>query len=178
MQTSHPAIYAAGDCAQSWDADLGRYFISATQANAADQGYCAALNMTGRRAFQISPRRAEEFTVLGLACSSFGRWLGERGGQWVEYREAARYRYLRLEFSGEMLVGCCAVGMREQAAIACRLIHQKLRLGDWMPRLLREPLRLEEALRACVEHAHTAQASAFTQPGRRLSDRFGLDVFA
>lgn len=162
MQTSYPNIHAAGDCAQSWDADLGRYFISGTQANAADQGYCAALNMTGRRAFQISPRRVEEFTVLGLACSSFGRWPGAPGGQWVEYRDAARYRYLRLEFSGEMLVGCSAVGMREQAAIACRLIHQKLRLGDWMPRLLKEPLRLEEALRAGVERAHTAQASAFT----------------
>ena len=42
LQTNVPGVYAAGDCAEAFDAVTGKTIVSAIQPNAADQAYVAA----------------------------------------------------------------------------------------------------------------------------------------
>ena len=164
MQTSMPGVYAAGDCAERFDTHTGRSIISGVQPNAADQAYCAALNMTGKRAVQRGVRRIDVVDTMGLISSSFGQWQGMRGGQWVEYCDSRSYQYLRLEFGRDMLVGCNAVGLTEYSGILRGLIQHQVRLGEWKNRLLENPLLVKEAYRDCVQEQYMWQASAFHAP--------------
>lgn len=170
MQTNVPGIYAAGDCAESYDNATGRTVISGVQPNAADQAYCAALNMTGRQAFQRNVRQIDVLDTMGLISSSFGHWQGVRGGQWVEVADERNFKYLRLEFSRDVLIGCNAIGLIEHATILRSLIRHHVHLGEWKDRLLRDPTLLKEAYSACVEQQYINQASVFYPPnGRRVA---------
>lgn len=164
MRTNLPNVYAAGDCAERFDPLAGRGVIASVQPNAADQAYCAALNMTGKRAFQRGVRCIDVVDTIGLISSSFGQWQGVRGGQWVEYCDTRNFQYLRLEFGSDVLVGGITIGFTEHAAILRGLIQQHVRLGEWMDRLLNNPLLIEDAYRDCVQQQYMWQASAFHAP--------------
>jgi len=161
MQTNVPGIYAAGDCAESFDAELGRSVIAGVQPNAADQAYCAALNMVGKHAFQRGVRQIDVLDTMGLISASFGQWQGVRGGQWVEAADAQSFRYMRLEFGRDVLIGCTTVGVTEHASILRALIQYQVRLGPWKDRLLQDPGMLKQAYRECVQEQYVGQASAF-----------------
>lgn len=164
MRTNLPDIYAAGDCAERFDPLAGRSVIAGVQPNAADQAYCAALNMAGKRAFQYGVRRIDVIDTMGLISSSLGQWQGVRSGQWVEYCDTRNFHYLRLEFGGDVLVGCTTVGFTGYATILGGLIQQHVRLGEWKDRLLNNPLLVEDAYRDCVQRQYIWQASAFYAP--------------
>jgi NAD(P)H-nitrite reductase large subunit len=151
MQTNLHGIYAAGDCAESFDNDSGRTMISGVQPNAADQAYCAALNMTGQRAFQHGVRQIDVLDTLGLVSASFGQWRGVSGGEWVEMSDDRNFRYLRLEFNKDVLVGSNAIGLTEHASVLRDLIRHRVELGEWKDRLLQNPTLLREAYTACAE---------------------------
>jgi NAD(P)H-nitrite reductase large subunit len=154
MRTNVPGIYAAGDCAEVFDAEAGRGVISGVQPNAADQGYCAALNMTGKHAFQRGVRQINMLDTMGLISSSFGQWRGVSGGQWVEFCDNRQFRYLRLEFSNDVLVGSNAIGLSEHATVLQDLIRFRIALGEWKDKLLQDPTRLKEAYSACLHLRH------------------------
>lgn len=164
MRTNVPGIYAAGDCAESFDSVAGRSVIAGVQPNAADQAYCAALNMTGRHAFQRGVRQIDVVDTLGLISSSFGNWQGVRGGQWVEMADERNFRYLRLEFFRDVLIGCNTVGITEHATVLRSLIWNHVHLGEWKDRLMQDPTRLKDAYVACVEQQYVDEASWFHQP--------------
>lgn len=164
MQTNVPGVYAAGDCAETFDSVTGRSVISGVQPNAADQAYCAALNMAGKHAFQRGVRQIDVVDTMGLISSSFGQWQGAHGGQWAEISDDANFRYLRLEFNGEILIGSNTVGVTEYATVLRSLIGNRVRLGEWKDKLLQDPTRLKEAYSACVEQQYMHQASAFHAP--------------
>jgi len=170
MQTNVPGVYAAGDCAESYDETAGRTVISGVQPNAADQAYCAALNMTGKNAFQRNVRQIDVLDTLGLISASFGQWQGVRGGQWVEVADERNFKFLRLEFSQDVLIGCNTIGLTEHATVLRSLIRHRVHLGEWKDRLLQDPTLLKEAYSACVEQQYINQASVFRPPkGRRVA---------
>lgn len=164
MQTNIRGVYAAGDCAETFDSDTCRSFIAGVQPNAADQAYCAAMNMTGKHAFQRGVRQIDVFDTMGLISSSFGQWQGVRGGQWVEVADEEAFKYLRLEFSRDVLVGCNVVGTTEHAGILRALIQQQVRLGEWKDRLLEDPTLIKEAYTECIQQQYVHQASVFHAP--------------
>ncbi|RJG08006.1 NAD(P)/FAD-dependent oxidoreductase [Noviherbaspirillum cavernae] len=163
MQTSVPGIYAAGDCAETFDAASGRMVIAGVLPNAVDQACCAALNMIGKSAFQHHVRRIEVLATMGLVTSSFGEWHGLPGGQWVEASDERNYRYLRLEFRKDVLVGANAVGLREQHGMLRDLVQHQVALGEWKDRLLRNPAHISDAYRACVRRHGGANADIADQ---------------
>jgi NAD(P)H-nitrite reductase large subunit len=172
MQTNVQGVYAAGDCAETFDSVAGRSIISGVQPNAADQAYCAALNMTGKHAFQRGVRQIDVVDTMGLISSSFGNWQGVRGGQWVEVADERSFKYLRLEFFKDVLIGCNTVGVTEHATILRSLIQNHVHLGEWKDRLLQDPTRLKEAYVACVEQQYVDEASWFHQPMERQPEVF------
>jgi NAD(P)H-nitrite reductase large subunit len=158
MQTSIPGIYAAGDCAEAFDRTTGKTVVSAIQPNAAEQARCAGLNMAGH------PTRLHDVTLinvldtLGLVSSSFGQWEGVPGGEHAELADPAAFRYVRLEFDGDLLIGANTIGLTEHIGILRGLIASKVRLGEWKAHLQADPLGLSEAYIACTQKQDAWQA--------------------
>jgi NAD(P)H-nitrite reductase large subunit len=145
MQTSVAGVYAAGDVAESTDCITGKRQMNAIQPNAVEQGRIAALNMAGRPARFKGSFAFNVLTTLGLASSSFGEWQGVPGGESAEVLDESRFRYMKLQFDGETLVGANCVGFSDHVGALRGLIEGRRRLGPWKQRLLDNPAQVMHA---------------------------------
>ena len=105
----------------------------------------AGFNMAGRPLAHQGSVNMNVLDTLGLISSSFGLWMGVAGGDSAELYQPQRYRYLNLQFDGDVLVGASAVGLTQHVGVLRGLIQGKLRLGAWKQRLLADPGRITEA---------------------------------
>ncbi len=160
MQTSVAGVYAAGDCAEAFDPATGKTVVSAIQPNAAEQARCAGLNMAGHPTVQRGVTQINVLDTLGLISTSFGQWDGVPGGQRVELTDVNAYKYIRLEFNGDLLVGANTIGLTEHVGVLRGLIESKVRLGAWKDHLLADPFRLSEAYIACTQKQDAWLAAA------------------
>jgi NAD(P)H-nitrite reductase large subunit len=153
MQTSVAGIYAAGDVADAVDCVTGQRQVNAIQPNAVDQGRIAALNMAGVRTSSVGSLAFNVLDTLGLVSSSFGAWQGIPGGEATEFVDAPHWRYIRLEFDGDRLVGANVVGFTDHLGALRGLIESRIRLGKWKERLAENPNRIMAAYLATVQAA-------------------------
>ena len=153
MQSSVPGIYAAGDVAEFTDCVTGERLVNAIQPNAVEQGRIAALNMAGKTATSRGTFAFNVLDTLGLLSYSFGAWQGLPDGESVEVIDEARFRYLRLEFQGDHLVGANAIGYTHHAGALRGLIEGRIPLGAWKRRLLQDPAQIMHAYLARAQHA-------------------------
>jgi NAD(P)H-nitrite reductase large subunit len=151
MQSFAPDVYAAGDCAEAYDPITEKWLVSAIQPNAADQAACAAQNMVGRETHLKAVTYINVLDTMGLISCSFGQWYGVPGGDHVELVDEDEFRYLRLEFKGDVLVGANGLGLTEHVGVLRGLVEGQVRLGEWKDRLMRDPMRLPEAYLACAQ---------------------------
>ncbi len=145
MQTSHPDIYAAGDVTESIDFSTGQRIVNAIQPNAAEQARVAGISMAGGKVQSIGAIQINVLDTLGLISSSFGLWSGAKGGDHVEIIDSERYKYFRLEFLGDVLVGATTIGSTEHIGVLRGLIQSKTALGERKVHLLKEPAKAMEA---------------------------------
>lgn len=153
LRTSQPDIYAAGDVAQARDIATGGNTVNAIQPNAVDQGRIAALNMAGNSVEFRGGIAMNVLDVGGLVSASFGRWWGADGGEHVELMEEDDWRYIRLEFKDDVLVGATTVGLTQHVGVLRGLIQAQVSLGEWKEKLLKEPARVMEAYLAKAQAA-------------------------
>lgn len=157
LQTNMPGVFAAGDCAEAFDKVSGTTIVSAIQPNAAEQARVAALNMLASSRGQPMAAQLKGVTqinvldTLGLISASFGDWQGRPGGQHVELTDTAAQRHLSLQFQGDVLVGCNAVGWTQHVGVMRGLVEGQIKLREWKDTLLEEPTRLMEAYLACAQ---------------------------
>jgi len=145
METSVPGIFAAGDVAEAPDLFTGAHLVSAIQPNAADQARVAALNMAGGNVRLPGVLAINVLDTLGLVSSSFGQWWGGDDPDGVELVDEDHYRYLSLQFQGDVLIGATAIGLTQHVGILRGLIQNKTSLGGWKGVLKAAPLRFPEA---------------------------------
>ena len=146
LQTNVPGIFAAGDCAEAFDKVSGKTIVSAIQPNAAEQARVAALNMVGRPTELKGVTQINVLDTLGMISASFGQWDGVPGGEHVELTDRAAGRLLSLQFSGDKLVGCNAIGWTEHVGVMRGLVEGEVRLSpEWKQRLMQDPTLLMEA---------------------------------
>jgi len=145
LQTNVPGIYAAGDCAEAYDKISGTTIVSAIQPNASDQARVAALNMLGRSTDLPGVTQINVLDTLGLISASFGKWDGVPGGQHVELTDRDAGRHLSLQFDGDRMIGCNAIGWTQHIGAMRGLIEGQVSLGEWKDKLLRDPTLLMEA---------------------------------
>jgi NADPH-dependent 2,4-dienoyl-CoA reductase/sulfur reductase-like enzyme len=157
LQTSVPGVYAAGDVAEAFDKVSGRTIVSAIQPNAAEQARVAALNMVGRAATLRGVTQINVLDTLGLISASFGDWQGQPGGEHAELTDVRAGRHLSLQFAGERLVGCNAVGWTEHVGAMRGLVEGQIPLGEWKQRLIDDPTQLMAAYLATAQ-AQSAHA--------------------
>jgi len=153
MQTNVAGVYAAGDVAAAIDFATGVRGMYAIQPNAVEQARIAALNMAGKHAESHGSMALNVLDTLGLVSSSFGQWSGVAGGQSVELVDHDEFRYLCLQFGGDVLIGATAIGLTEGVGMLRGLIEGRVRLGPWKDRLLAEPLRFPDAYLARAQAA-------------------------
>ncbi|MFH1044780.1 MAG: FAD-dependent oxidoreductase [Pseudomonadota bacterium] len=151
LQTNVQGIYAAGDCAEALDLASGKHIVSAIQPNAADEAYCAGMNMAGKKMVLRGVTQINVLDTLGLVSTSFGAWQGVPGGEHAELCDEANYRFLRLEFDGDVLVGANSIGLTEHVGVLRGLVQSRVKLGAWKDRLLQYPLALMEAYLATAQ---------------------------
>ncbi|MEL6372801.1 MAG: FAD-dependent oxidoreductase, partial [Pseudomonadota bacterium] len=153
LQTSVPDVYAAGDVAEARDLSTGDYDVLAIQPTAVEHGRLAALNMAGHETRHHGCLNMNVLDTMGLISSSFGLWDGARGANAASGSmvDEARYRYLRLEFDGERMVGAQSVGMTDHVGMLRGLIQTGAPLGGWRDKLIKAPERVREAYIACAQ---------------------------
>lgn len=153
QETNVKGIYAAGDVAEGPDFFTGEPTVSAIQPNAADQGRIAALNMAGQSVELPGVQAFNVLDTLGLISSSFGQWWGGADKDGIELVDKAGFRYLSLQFAGDVLIGATSIGLTQHVGALRGLIQNRVRLGHWKETLRQEPLRFAEAYVACSQQS-------------------------
>lgn len=151
LQTSVPGIYAAGDICEGFDWSTGARAILAIQPVAAETGRVAALNMTGTKTPYPGGLSMNVVDVAGLICTSYGQWMGVPGGDECHLLDEKEFRYLRLQFKDDLLVGALSLGLTEHVGVLRGLIQSRISLGDWKKRLKEDPTRIMEAYLAATQ---------------------------
>ena len=151
LATSVEGIYAAGDVAQGPEFLTGKQVVHAIQTTASEHGRIAALNMAGRETSYRGSLAMNVLNTLGLISSSYGDWEGVKGGERVEAIDAGHFRYLRLCFDGDVVVGALALGLTQHVGAIRGLVQTKVRLGEWKDMLMKDPNRVMDAYLACTQ---------------------------
>lgn len=148
--SSVPDVYAAGDVAQGRDLLTGGHDVHAIQPTAVEHGRIAAMNMAGIPATYQGSLQMNVLDTLGLISTSFGQWMGVAGGDGAEAVDLDDFRYMRLEFDQDRLVGATSVGFTQHVGALRGLIQTGVRLGSWKDKLKAAPQRVMEAYLARV----------------------------
>lgn len=152
MASSLDDIYVAGDAACGKDFSTGEYSVQAIQPIAVEHGRVAANNM--HQHGSVKYQGAVPMNVLdtiGLVSTSYGLWEGVKGGENSELVDETGFRYIRLCFDGERLVGANTLGMTQHIGVIRGLIQGRFALGKWKDQLLKNPLQLMEAYLAVTQ---------------------------
>ncbi len=145
LETNVEGIYAAGDVAQGPDFSTGSHMVHAIQPTAVEHGRIAALNMLGLSPVYKGSLNMNVLATAGLVSSSFGKWEGVAGGDSGAATDDDKYKYLRLQFEDDHLIGALGIGMTEHVGVMRGLITNRTPLGAWKDKLLASPNRVMEA---------------------------------
>lgn len=151
MRTSVDDIYAAGDCAQGPDFSTGGWAVHAVQPTAVDHGRIAGLNMAGKSAPFKGSLNMNVLDTVGLISASFGKWDGIEGGDHAEVIDTENFRYMRLEFDGDKIIGALSLGRTDQIGVLRGLIQTEVALGPWKKKLMADPHLIADAYVACSQ---------------------------
>lgn len=160
LRTSVPGVFAAGDCCEGVDLSTGKPDVLAIQPVAVEHGRIAALNMAGRVHAHRGSLNMNVLDTMGLISSSFGLWQGASGGETARLVDEDRFKYLKLEFLGDRLVGAQCVGLTDHVGMLRGLIQTGFRLGEWRSKLKAAPERLREAYIAVAQGLPSGGAQA------------------
>jgi NADPH-dependent 2,4-dienoyl-CoA reductase/sulfur reductase-like enzyme len=156
LQTSVPGVYAAGDVCECLDWGTGEHTINAIQPVAVETGRIAAMNMTGLEIPYVGIFSMNVLDVVGLVCASYGQWQGIPGGDECHLINEQQYRYVKLQFEKDRLIGALTLGATEHTGILRGLIQGEVKLGEWKDRLMANPIRVMEAYLASSRLAGVA----------------------
>jgi len=145
LRTNVDGIYAAGDVAQGPDFSTGGQSVHAIQPTAADHGRIAALNMTGTDAAYSGSLSMNVLDTIGLISASFGQWQGVDGGETASQVDDGNFRYIKLQFSGDKLVGAITIGRTDHIGVLRGLIQSEVSLGPWKQKLMADPHLIMDA---------------------------------
>jgi NAD(P)H-nitrite reductase large subunit len=130
QRTSLPAIYAAGDAAETTDMLSRQRVIMAIWPEALNQGRVAGLNMAGVATRYEGSVAMNVTSILGLPIASLGLWYATDTADYRIYSELheARRDYRKLVCRDGKLVGAVLVGAAMNAEAG--ILHNFIRTGQ------------------------------------------------
>jgi NAD(P)H-nitrite reductase large subunit len=93
-------------------------------------------------------------STLDLISVSYGLWDGKEGGETSYLSDPEKFKYIRLQFDGDQLVGANTLGITQNIGALRGLIQSETKLGFWKQRLMDNPLQFMDAYVA-VTGRHT-----------------------
>lgn len=150
LQSSVDGIYAAGDCAQGPDFSTGGWAVHAVQPTAVDHGRIAAMNILGTSTPYKGSLNMNVLDTVGLVSASFGAWDGVKNGEHAESIDTDGFKYMRLEFDGDKIVGALSLGRTDHIGVLRGLIQTEVPLGPWKDKLIADPHLITEAYIDCA----------------------------
>lgn len=151
LETSAPDVYAAGDCCEGIDLSTGKPDMLAIQPVAVEHGRLAAMNMGGITTPHRGSLNMNVLDTMGLISSSFGLWQGTPLGETAKLVDEENYRYLKLNFEGDRMVGAQCVDLTDQVGMLRGLVQTGFHLGEWRDKLIKDPSRVREAYIAVAQ---------------------------
>ena len=151
LETNVPGIFAAGDCCEGVDLSTGKPDMLAIQPVAVEHGRLAGQNMAGQKTPHRGSLNMNVLDTLGLISSSFGNWQGVPEGKTSSMTDEKNFKYLKLNFLGDKMIGAQCVGMTDHVGMLRGLIQTGFKLGPWRDILLQSPERLREAYVAVAQ---------------------------
>lgn len=122
-RTSLPDIFAAGDCAESFDIASGTSKVLALLPNAAFQGRAAGVNMAGGKANLDNAVAFNSIGFFGTHVMTAGVYEGEM------YCERTERTYKALFTKDGLLKGFILINLPERAGIYLKLLKERIPLG-------------------------------------------------
>ena len=122
MRTSVKDVYAAGDCAEGYDASIKANRVLAILPSAYFQGFTAGVNMAGGERSLDNDMPVNAIGFYGLHSLTAGAYVGET------YQEKTEKGIKRLFFDGDHLAGFIIIGDVKGAGIYTSLIKEKISL--------------------------------------------------
>lgn len=152
MQASAADIFAAGDVACGREFGGGEYSVQAIQPTAVEHARAAAHNMHESKSLQfIGAVPMNVLDTIGLVSVSYGQWQGADGGDYGELVDRDNFRYIRLCFADDRLVGANTLGLTQHIGVLRGLLQGRHALGKWRRRLMENPLQMMEAYLAVTQ---------------------------
>ncbi len=152
MCSSVADIYAAGDVACGKDFSTGEYTVQAIQPTAVEHGRVAANNMFKHGSVRHQGSvLMNVLDTIGLISTSYGQWEGVQGGQSATLVDQDNFRYIRLQFDDDRLVGVNTLGMTQHIGVLRGLVQGRFKLGQWKDKLMDNPLLVMEAYLATTQ---------------------------
>ncbi|MGI5986503.1 MAG: NAD(P)/FAD-dependent oxidoreductase [Clostridiales bacterium] len=124
METTIPDIYAAGDCAVSYDLSSDTRRILALLPNAYSGGYAAGIAMAGGEPPELKSMPMNAIGFFGLHIITAGTYDGEV----FETKEGENYK--KLFYSNDALRGFIMIGNADKAGIYTAMIREKTPLSS------------------------------------------------
>ena len=119
MRTSVKDVFAAGDCAEGYDASVNDNRVLAILPSAYNQGFTAGVNMAGGNAELTNDMPLNAIGFYGLHSLTAGAYTGEM------FEEKTENGIKRLFFDNDRLVGFIMIGNIKGAGIYTDLIREK-----------------------------------------------------
>lgn len=130
MQTSLDDIYAAGDCAEGYDASINSNRVIAILPSAYAQGFTAGVNMAGGEKYLNDEFPLNAIGFFGLHALTAGAYTGEL------YQEKTENGTKRLFIENDRLIGFILIGDVKGAGIYTFLIKNKTVLTEKSKKML------------------------------------------
>jgi NADPH-dependent 2,4-dienoyl-CoA reductase/sulfur reductase-like enzyme len=150
LETSAPAVFAAGDVAQGPDLLAGGTAVHAIQPTAIDHGRVAGANMAGQGVPYSGSLAMNVLHTRDLESCSFGLWHGD-GHECTVVENSGDRIYRKYVWDDDRLVGGALVGPTaavsgvNDVGMLKGLIQSGVALGPWKDYLQQNPLDLRRA---------------------------------
>ncbi len=128
LETSAPDIFAAGDCCETIDLARNKLQIIGLWPVAVEQGYFAALNMSGNRSRYPGSIAMNSLKTKAFHLISAGLLKGEPGLTVYEKHIPSRKQFRKIAFRGDVPVGMAFYNCPEEAGLFVNLIKKAMPL--------------------------------------------------
>lgn len=146
QETNVEGIFAAGDCAETFDLARGKVTVNALWPLAVEQGRVAGLNMSGEKAIYDGSVGMNSIDFFGRPIIACGVTRPkEEGITELVYRRGDEV-YKKLLLKDNKLIGMVLVGEIEQAGVIHALMKKQVDVSDFADRILEDSFNFSQIL--------------------------------
>jgi phenylglyoxylate dehydrogenase epsilon subunit len=148
MRTSVSGIWAAGDVAQARGFFESSKILNATLPNAVEQGRIAGMDMVEDLALKVHQGAValNTYRFFGHRAFSVGRIRAGEGCEVEKVVVPEGFKYQKLVFKGDQLVGASGINSDLDPGIMLQLIRRKTYLGDVKDRFCASPVDISRVM--------------------------------